>query len=264
MPSWFSNVFSKPRSAPAAQRFSRAELAAVLTEDDDVEPEALEAPPPRRVVDAPVITPDAPSRGLTDGIRIKAQPLHANACVFLVDRPVFAGRSIVCSGPENGADAPLAQRLFALGEEVIEVVIHHLTVKVRTHPRVQTDWETFAPRVGAAIREHLESGGPAVSPEFEAAIPSEEALRAEIDDILESVVNPGIAAHSGRIRLDRVEGNTVYLEMLGGCQGCAASQITLKQGVERLLRDAMPQLGAVLDVTDHAAGNNPYYRELPA
>ncbi len=264
MPSWFSNVFSKSRSAPAAQRFSRAELAAVMTEEDNAEPEALDAPPPRRVVDAPVVAPDAPSSDPADGIRIKAQPLHANACVFLVDRPVFAGRSIVCTGPENAADAPLAQRLFALDEQVIEVVIHHLTVKVRTHPRVQTDWETFAPRVGAAIREHLESGGPAVSPEFEAAIPSEEALRAEIDDILESVVNPGIAAHSGRIRLDRVEGNTVYLEMLGGCQGCAASQITLKQGVERLLRDAMPQLGAVLDVTDHAAGNNPYYRELPA
>jgi NFU1 iron-sulfur cluster scaffold homolog, mitochondrial len=59
--------------------------------------------------------------------------------------------------------------------------------------------------------------------------------------------------------VDRVEGGTVYLRMSGGCQGCAASAATLRQGVERMLRAALPEIGEIADVTDHAAGSNPYY-----
>jgi Fe/S biogenesis protein NfuA len=79
-----------------------------------------------------------------------------------------------------------------------------------------------------------------------------------VRDVLESQVNPAIAAHGGMISLVDVEETDVYVEMSGGCQGCTLSRVTLRQGVERMLREAVPELTAVHDVTDHASGDNPY------
>jgi Fe-S cluster biogenesis protein NfuA len=82
--------------------------------------------------------------------------------------------------------------------------------------------------------------------------------------VIDLEINPGIAAHSGVITLERVIGNTAFIKMGGGCQGCAASTITLREGVHKAFRDAAPQVGAILDETDHTAGSNPFYRNLPA
>jgi Fe/S biogenesis protein NfuA len=79
-----------------------------------------------------------------------------------------------------------------------------------------------------------------------------------VRNVLETQVNPAIAAHGGMISLIDVEDTDVYVEMSGGCQGCALSRMTLRQGVERMLREAVPELTAVHDVTDHASGDNPY------
>jgi Fe/S biogenesis protein NfuA len=79
-----------------------------------------------------------------------------------------------------------------------------------------------------------------------------------VRDVLETQVNPAIAAHGGMISLVDVEETDVYVEMSGGCQGCSLSRMTLRQGVERMLREAVPELTAVHDVTDHASGDNPY------
>ena len=68
-----------------------------------------------------------------------------------------------------------------------------------------------------------------------------------------------MAAHGGHISVEKVEGGAVYLRMSGGCQGCAASAATLREGVERMLRAALPQIDKIVDVTDHAAGDNPFY-----
>jgi len=79
-----------------------------------------------------------------------------------------------------------------------------------------------------------------------------------VRDVLDSQVNPAIAAHGGMISLVDVQETDVYVEMSGGCQGCALSRMTLRQGVERMLREAVPELTAVHDITDHASGENPY------
>ena len=76
--------------------------------------------------------------------------------------------------------------------------------------------------------------------------------------VLDNQVNPAIAAHGGMISLVDVEDTDIYVERSGGCQGCALSRMTLRQGVERMLRDAVPELTAVHDVTDHSSGENPY------
>lgn len=77
--------------------------------------------------------------------------------------------------------------------------------------------------------------------------------------MLDTQVNPAIAAHGGEISLVDVQSTEIFLEMSGGCQGCALSRMTLRQGVERMLRQAVPELTAVHDVTDHASGQNPYF-----
>lgn len=80
----------------------------------------------------------------------------------------------------------------------------------------------------------------------------------KVREVLDSQVNPAIAAHGGMISLVDIDDTEIYVEMGGGCQGCALSRMTLRQGVERMLREAVPELTAVHDITDHASGENPY------
>lgn len=77
--------------------------------------------------------------------------------------------------------------------------------------------------------------------------------------VIEERINPGVATHGGAITLVDVKGDVAYIEMSGGCQGCAMSRLTLRQGVERMIREAVPEIQAVHDATDHASGENPYY-----
>lgn len=80
-----------------------------------------------------------------------------------------------------------------------------------------------------------------------------------ITQVLEAQVNPSIASHGGRADLVAFEDGTAYLRLSGGCQGCAQSTATLRQGIEGTLRSAVPEITAVVDVTDHASGENPYF-----
>lgn len=78
--------------------------------------------------------------------------------------------------------------------------------------------------------------------------------------LLDSEINPAVAAHGGRVELARVEGGVVYLSFGGGCHGCGLVDVTLKQGIESRLKELLPEIEQVVDTTDHAAGTNPFYR----
>jgi Fe/S biogenesis protein NfuA len=84
-------------------------------------------------------------------------------------------------------------------------------------------------------------------------------LAEKVKEILETQVNPAVASHGGEIILVDVQGTDIYIEMGGGCQGCALSRMTLKQGVERMVRQAVPEITGVFDVTDHTSGESPFY-----
>ena len=84
-------------------------------------------------------------------------------------------------------------------------------------------------------------------------------LAQRVVSVLEEQVNPSIAAHGGRADLVAVEEASVYLRLSGGCQGCGMAKATLSQGIEVILREAIPELVNIVDVTDHADGTNPYY-----
>jgi Fe/S biogenesis protein NfuA len=80
-----------------------------------------------------------------------------------------------------------------------------------------------------------------------------------IVQVLEQQINPSIAAHGGRADLVAVEDGSAYLRLSGGCAGCGMAAVTLSQGIEVALRESVPEITRVIDVTDHASGTNPYY-----
>jgi len=84
-------------------------------------------------------------------------------------------------------------------------------------------------------------------------------IKERVQHLLDTSINPGVAGHGGFVRLMDVQDNVVYLQMGGGCQGCGMADVTLKQGIEHAIRQVVPTVGDVLDVTDHAGGRNPYY-----
>jgi len=77
--------------------------------------------------------------------------------------------------------------------------------------------------------------------------------------VLDERINPSIASHGGHISLIDVKDDRAYVRLEGGCQGCGMADVTLKQGVEVEIKNVVPNIIAVLDVTDHAEGSNPYY-----
>lgn len=84
-------------------------------------------------------------------------------------------------------------------------------------------------------------------------------LAAMIDQFLEAQINPAIASHGGMARLVGLEEGIAYLQLAGGCQGCGMAAVTLEQGIKEALLSEVPGVVDVVDVTDHAAGANPYY-----
>jgi len=81
-----------------------------------------------------------------------------------------------------------------------------------------------------------------------------------VQRLLNEMINPAVAGHGGHIALVDVKDDRVYIRLEGGCQGCGMADVTLKQGIETTIRRELPEIAAVLDVTDHAGGTNPYYQ----
>src|SRR5438132_1451849 len=91
--------------------------------------------------------------------------------------------------------------------------------------------------------------------QFDAANP----FTAQVESVLEHHVNPAIAAHGGHAHLVGVKDDVVFVALGGGCQGCSMASVTLTQGIEQILKQAIPTIRAVIDATDHALGSNPFY-----
>ena len=109
---------------------------------------------------------------------------------------------------------------------------------------------------------HYEFKGPNVSGlEFDNPNPVwRDPIAQEIQRIFDEQVNPQIAAHGGYVQLLEVQGSKAYIEMGGGCQGCGMANVTLKQGVEVAVKEQLPEIDELIDVTDHQSGDNPYYK----
>ncbi|MGD0836260.1 MAG: NifU family protein [Polyangia bacterium] len=194
-------------------------------------------------------------------IAIRAEVLLSdpNMCKFTVSQSVHPGGPFFFDRPEHAAGSPLPEQLFGLAG-VAHVLISENVVSVGKLAEVE--WSQLKAAIGARIRAQLLTGAPSIlentSPKVHWGRPDTE-VRAAIQELLDGEVNRGIAGHGGRISLVDYQDGKLRIAMSGGCQGCASSQVTLRQGVEIMVRNVAPEVVEIVDATDHAAGKTPYY-----
>ena len=191
-------------------------------------------------------------------IRITAEPVDAQRCKFLVDRPVYQGvRRFADQSEATGS--PLAEALFALPGVREIIVSGNLVTVSKDSPE---PWQVAGKAVGAAIRQALGGPGPAIAdraPTTGAARVSDDELYERVSDLFEQQVNPMVARHGGRVELIDVQESIILLRMSGGCQGCGMASVTLRQGIEGMLQQYLPEVKGIVDITDHTSGTNPYF-----
>lgn len=197
-------------------------------------------------------------------IRAEVSLADGDTCKFTVSRCLHPGRPVLFASRQQAAGAPLGERLFALGG-LANVLIAGNVVTLGKAPG--TSWAGLKAAVGAAIRAQLLSGVPAM-PEVAGATGAQARSDAElgvaVQQLLDREVNRTVDKHGGAISLVGVRDRQLFITMSGGCQGCASSQVTLQQGLEVMVRRVAPEITAIIDATDHAAGRRPFYRHATA
>lgn len=187
-------------------------------------------------------------------VRITAEPSGHTRCVFTVDRPVFAGVRRFTAASDTH-DSPLAAAIFSI-EGVTEVVV--AGTKVTVVKGTQVPWQVTGPMVGAAIRAALSAAVPPIAAAPQASA-DDDTLYEQVAHVFATRINPMVAGHGGRVDLIDVQDGVVLLRLAGGCQGCGMADVTLRQGIEATLRQLLPEVHGIMDVTDHGAGANPYF-----
>jgi len=227
-------------------------------------------------------------RGKDESMKASAEPVslqhvwtpEANAVKLRVSRLLMPlGEKRTYREPGQALESPLAQSLFEL-PGVAGVELDSATVQVVLAD--DADWDDLMERIPHAIKSHLDAGlaavegltvpapadaGTAPGKKYsfgfrkipEGSRPPEEQFKI-VKGLLDDEINPAVAAHGGYFNLISVENNNVYVQLGGGCQGCGMVDVTLRQGVEQRLREVLPELNELIDVTDHRAGSNPYYQ----
>jgi Fe-S cluster biogenesis protein NfuA len=192
-----------------------------------------------------------------DEIKITGEPtMDPQVCKFILNRDVFSEGSFNCRSAEMASGSPLLEALFEI-DGISQVMVSGATLTIAKDSH--EEWSVMGQKIGVVIREQFSRGGPVVDPNLAKNSPSEDALRVEIEKLFADTINPQIESHGGSVELADVEGTTVYLRLAGGCQGCSSANATLKQGIEKAIRQVVPEITDVVDVTDHGAGENPYY-----
>lgn len=91
--------------------------------------------------------------------------------------------------------------------------------------------------------------------------PTSDPLFARVKTFIDEQINPGVQMHGGFVTLLEVKDGIAYVQLGGGCQGCGMADVTLKHGIERMLKEQIPEIESVYDTTDHAQGDNPYFTQ---
>ena len=203
---------------------------------------------------------DAQSVDLPIGIRAETSLADPDTCKFTVSRDLHPGGPFFFGNKERAAGSPLVERLFAL-PGVANVLIAESVVTIGKEP--SASWSGLKAAIGTAIRTQLLTGVPAI---LEMAVHastqgrSDAELGMAVQELLDKEVNRSIANHGGKISIVDVREGKLFITMSGGCQGCASSQMTLRQGFEVMVKRVAPEIVEIVDATDHAAGKKPFYQ----
>jgi len=178
-------------------------------------------------------------------------------CRFTVNRTLHIGTATFDSKEETGRSL-LAQKLFEIEGITRVQLIGHLLVVSKTPEQA---WPVLNQQVREVLEAFLVSAFALSEEQIEDRMMlMGRGTKEKIQYLLAHRINPGVAEHAGFVELVEVRDNNVYVRLGGGCQGCGAADFTLRQGIEAIIRKEVPEILRVLDVTNHAAGTNPYYR----
>lgn len=194
------------------------------------------------------------------GIRAETSLADPDTCKFTVSRTLHPGGPFLFGNKERAAGSPLAERLFALSG-VANVLIAESVVTIGKESG--TSWSELKSAIGMAIRTQMLSGMPAILETVVGASTqgrTDAEVRLAVQELLDREVNRSIASHGGKISIVDVSEGKLFITMSGGCQGCASSQVTLRQGFEVMVKRVAPEIVEIVDATDHAAGKEPFYR----
>jgi Fe-S cluster biogenesis protein NfuA len=181
----------------------------------------------------------------------------ATVCRFTSARTLYVGTKTV-SDTDDARGLPLAEKLIGLsGVEKLQL-IGHLLVVTQTGER---EWKDLGQEIESMLAAYLISGQ-ALTPDdvHEKMMLMGRNVREKVQYLVDTQINPGVAEHGGSVQVVDVKDGGVYLRLHGGCQGCGAADFTLKQGIETIVKRAVPEIHQVIDLTNHGAGMNPYYQ----
>lgn len=192
-------------------------------------------------------------------IRAETSLADPDTCKFTVSRSLHPGGPFFFGNKDRAAGSPLVEQLFALSG-VANVLIAESVVTIGKEP--EASWLGLKSAIGTAIRMQLFTGVPAIL-EMAACASTQGRSDAElgvvVQQLLDKEVNRSIANHGGKISLVEVREGKLFITMSGGCQGCASSQVTLRQGFEVMVKRVAPEIVEIVDATNHAAGKQPFY-----
>ena len=191
-------------------------------------------------------------------IKIRGQPtVSPQVCKFIIDRPIIKMGDVAYFRKEMAGKSRLPNELFKLGY-ITKVGIEGDTI-VLTSDMKDIQWAERGKEIGKVIRNFLVLGVPPIV--IEAIEEQDDEVFKEVDDLIENLVNPSVGMHGGVVKLIRVMDGKAYVTMGGGCQGCSAASVTLKRGVESMIVAKVDEINEVVDITNHDAGANPYYKK---
>ena len=195
---------------------------------------------------------------MDQAVRITAEPVDNHRCKFVVSQPLHAAGVRRFASAAEAKGSPLAEAIFAIpAGGVTEVIVSgNIVTVVKDNP---APWQVVGKAVGVAIRAAAASGAPAVVTKTAGAV-DDDALYERVARLFDEQVNPMVARHGGRVELIDVQDAVVMLRMGGGCQGCGMADVTLRQGIEGMLSQHIPEVRGIVDVTDHTSGANPYFQ----
>ena len=182
---------------------------------------------------------------------------NAKLCRFTTTRTLYVGTKMVNTGMQ-AEGLPLAERLMSLpGVQKIQL-IGHLLVVTKNEDR---EWSELGREIESVLISYLISGE-ALSPDDvrDQMMLIGRNTKEKVQYLIDAQINPGVAEHGGSVQVVDVRDDSVYLRLHGGCQGCGAADFTLKQGIETIVKRAVPEIQQIIDLTNHSAGLNPYYR----
>ena len=197
---------------------------------------------------------------LTASLRIRAEtsPADPNIMRFVLERDVQAGAQATFSDADAAQGAPLAETLFAIaGVKMIDVA----GAVVAVVKAADSDWDTLKRPIADALRSSVQRSAAPLGLVAKAVgqARTDSEIRLAVQEVLDRQANPAIARHGGNVSVIDVRDGVISILMSGGCQGCASSAATLRGGVEKMIRAAVPEVRDIIDATDHSAGKTPYY-----